>query len=332
MPKWRSFIGILLFFTFAFYAKPCFARIYINEVSPNEEWVELYSTTVNELLEGYVLHFDDDLTLASQKKTLTGAMDGQYKLIYSEGSYLANSGGDTVVLGGTEGDVLGYGDEGSIGLPGAGKSVGRSPDGSINIVIFESPSPNSPNPTPAPTLAPTPTDTPIPEPTNSPSPIPTPSGEPTLTPSPTNTPTPIPTNSLTPTKTPTPTNTPKPPTNTPTQKPTNTPTPTLKPTATPTKVATPTITVSPIDPDAEASDSVSENVAELLGSTSTPTGNILGEVKEAGKSGEKDEGAKNRLIAAGFIGTGLLLVLGAAIGGRKKNNNFDTIEDDDEEV
>lgn len=341
--------------------------------------MELYSETENESLEGSVLHFDDDLGLSSQKKELSGTLDGHYKVINSGGSYIKNTEGDTVILKGVENDVFGYGDEGSVGVPGERKSIGRSPDGSDNLIVFDESSQGKPNltpPTATPLLTLPPTSTPTTQPT------PTPVPDPTLTPTP-------PLKSATYkinkvvdrngdpisrvriyvdgvyirhddeetltfcddcycddykevlcsfgehairlekngyldwTETRTlsagnsyevhpqmyssePTIAPKP-TSTPTKKPTSTPTPTKKLTPTLSPTVGPTLTAT--------------ESGELENLLATPTGEILGETKEAGNSGQRNGAAKNKVIAGLSIGAGGILITAAGIWGKKKDKN-----------
>jgi len=123
---------------------------------------------------------------------------------------------------------------------------------------------------------------------------------------PTSTPTPIPT-SL-PTNTPTP-----PPAVTPTKKPTSTPTKKLTSTPTPTKKLTPT-PLPTVEPTLTATES-----GELESFLATPTGEILGETKEAGNSGQRDGETKSKVIAGLSIGAGGILIAAAGIWGKKKH-------------
>lgn len=124
-------------------------------------------------------------------------------------------------------------------------------DANINyiddMVIPETPLPQTPTPTPTPIV--TPTLTPTVEPTPAVTPAPTPTLTPTLTPAPMPTPAPTLTPTPTPTVEPTPAVTPAPTptiTPTPTVTPTPTPAPTIGPVPTPTVTPTPTIVPTPI--------------------------------------------------------------------------------------
>jgi hypothetical protein len=114
---------------FSFPQKIFASSVVINEIHPSEEWVELYNPD-GEDLTGCTLFLHKDRS-DSQKVDLTdGYGVGEFTIVTWSGSWLKNTGGDTVelVCTGFE-DQAAYGDNGSLPLPGSGESLARIPDG-----------------------------------------------------------------------------------------------------------------------------------------------------------------------------------------------------------
>ena len=169
MPKgwWLVLITTSLLF---FSPKPCFAEIYINEFSSSgsNDWVEFYRTG-NESIALYEIK--DEI---EQTKPLAPAICvGSYCTIDWDN---LNQGGDIIKLflisnPGDLVDQVAYGDSGDdVNAPGSGQSAGRTPDGSDNFIVFDTPSQGSANPvfpTATPTSEPIATFTPTPSPTPS---------------------------------------------------------------------------------------------------------------------------------------------------------------------
>ncbi|MBU2592843.1 lamin tail domain-containing protein, partial [Patescibacteria group bacterium] len=82
----RRTTALLFFLIFSLSSqKISWAMVYINEVFPHGEWVELYSDTAGVSLDGYKIYFHDDKT---QGASLTGTMVGNYHVVHSGGNFL----------------------------------------------------------------------------------------------------------------------------------------------------------------------------------------------------------------------------------------------------
>lgn len=198
---------LFLFPLFLFLPSTVLAQIVINEFSSgtNSDWVELYNSgTESAQLSGLQIR---DST-ASNKKDLSGELSSFGFKVITFSNWL-NNGGDAVKLMMVSGEVeeliqeISYGSVGGLCFPDADGSIGRFPDGSLNVVRFlkstqeisNNDAQENPCPTPTPTPAPTATDVPglanTPKPTDTPKPTNTP--RPTASPRPTvSTPSPTP--------------------------------------------------------------------------------------------------------------------------------------------
>ena len=170
------------------------AQVIINEVSPADEWIELFKTAAGPVsLDGCILYFHSPEASAADKqsKPLTGQdsfLDSEeYKVIYSGENWLNNSG-DSVYLDCPDFDDGPYTYDGSFT---SGQSYARVPNGGGNFtkLAVSSPGAANPDPTPAPTNSPAQTPLATPKPTSSPTPLPTavlvkPSPKTTATPEP----------------------------------------------------------------------------------------------------------------------------------------------------
>lgn len=177
MTKYFFIFVWLITFTFIFSASS-YAEIVINEFSTysSQDWVEVYNTSKSSIdLSSYRLR---DST-ASNKKDLTGTIEGEKFVSFSFGNDL-NKAGDRLKLIKVEGDKetvveeISYGDAGGICEPQENQTIGKVPDGSASVVRLNNATrdaPNtkdtalciSPSPTSEPSIAPTP------KPTSSPS-------------------------------------------------------------------------------------------------------------------------------------------------------------------
>jgi hypothetical protein len=191
-------LPIFLFFPFT-----ARAQVVINEISPSEEWIELFNTSSSEVvLDGCILNMGNsgqDINFTSSDVvSASGYKVAEKNITPDWTSNWLNNSGDSVSLTcpSLSGDSVSFGSD----VDPA--TYGRSPNGSGGFLVLASATKGSANPDP------TPTPTPTPEPTATPTPAPAAAtSSPTLTPTPTPTksPTPIPTK----TKTPVPTVTPE---------------------------------------------------------------------------------------------------------------------------
>jgi hypothetical protein len=184
------FFIFLLLLVFPSLAK---AQIVINEISPNNEWVELFNTS------------SADISLA--ECVLSMGSDSQ-QIVFGESEFIVqlgyrvlkkdapeqwksnwlNNSDDSVSLDCSTSGKDSYTYDKDIG---GGKSFGRSPNGSGNIYVLSQVTEGYENPSPTPL------------PTETSQPTPTPTQTPTSTPGKTSTPTPTKTSTPSPTKTPT---------------------------------------------------------------------------------------------------------------------------------
>jgi len=161
MPRFRKPWCLAFLFglsIFLFFPKSRLAQVYINEILPDpagsgNEWVELYNSSPGAIsLEDWIL-----TDKANKDQSLSGlgeiSAGGFVVYEYSGEGWLNNSGGDTVYL--KDNSVLEIDNYGYSELE-EGESVGRSPDGSENWIVFDTPSPGGANPS-SPTTTPTPT-------------------------------------------------------------------------------------------------------------------------------------------------------------------------------
>lgn len=203
---------IIIFFIFILpliFPSKIQAQVVINEISPttSPEWVELYKTESGEIsLENCSLFLDD--SSSSQKIEFTAEnkiLESEKYLFIDWSSNWLNNSGDLVVFECPNfSDSIAYGNQSGsvVKAPNSDHpTIGRSPDGSGNVVILDSSSPGITNSEPLPTPIPTPV--PTPKPTSVPTTVPTqtPTYEPTPTPSPA--PTSVPRSTPLPTKKPT---------------------------------------------------------------------------------------------------------------------------------
>lgn len=219
MYKFLAFIFLLSTF-FPSSVNAVSDHVVINEFLPNptsgDDWVELYNPTNNDInISGWVLRD----TAASVMKTIPAStiiLSKKFRLEYV-GTRL-NIDSDTIYLRTSDSSNENVDSKSYSTNPGTGVSVGRSPDGEDNWVMFNIPTPGSSNnpESPIPTQTAFPTDTPTSIPT------PTPTEEPAHTPEPT-----------------------AEPTENPATTPTAEPSPTIIPTETPTENPTPIVTISP---------------------------------------------------------------------------------------
>lgn len=170
LKKGLFFTGIASFL-FCFFTSKIAAQVIVNEVYPNpdtseEEWAELWNTSVNSVdLNGWQLW--DQLSspsLAYQFKTAT-PLAAQAFLVVPLHSVLNNSG-DGLVLKNPAGQSIN-----TLNYPSStkGKSWAKNPN-DLTAIFESDPTPNevnaaptpSPTPTPAPSITPTPTPTPSP--------------------------------------------------------------------------------------------------------------------------------------------------------------------------
>lgn len=182
-----------------FPSSTCCAQVVINEISPSEEWVELFNVGLTEFsLDGCTLlmgspsqdvifSVSDSISLANKFKIIE---KGNYGWT---ANWLNNDGDNVSLTCSTINESASYGSD----IENA--TYGRYPDGIGNFVVLVSATkglPNSsPTPTPTPTSPPTSTLTLTSTPTLTPTPTPTA----TKTPSPTKTPTPTARKTSTPT-------------------------------------------------------------------------------------------------------------------------------------
>src|SRR5258706_12428458 len=179
------FLGSFLL-SFSPITAPVFASsLKINEVlvhpgSGNSEWVEIYNPDKTDISSFYI---DDDTdfnsdTGNSSKKILTGIQGTDTQFPYFElTSSMFNNNGDNVVLFDNNGIML----DQYLYLkdPGIDVSLGRSPDGTGEIMLLAAAtkgmanSQMQPSPTPTPTKVPTSTPSPKPTPTTKPANTPT---------------------------------------------------------------------------------------------------------------------------------------------------------------
>jgi len=184
------------------------AQVVINEVFPNPpgeesgaEWVELYNLDGEVAsLANCTLYLDDDY---DPQKVVFNSDDfvDKFKVILWDGSWLNNQGDQLRLVCESNSDLVSYGNAAGfiIEAPEEDTTFGRTPDGTGNFSLLETPTlgdyNSGPPPTPIPTN--TPTQTSVITPTN------TPTLSPTKTPTPTKTPSPKPTVKLSPTQKPT---------------------------------------------------------------------------------------------------------------------------------
>lgn len=193
MMKITSILSISTLIISLIFPKTAFAQVVINEVSSNTnpDWVEL-TNTATESAQLSLYKLQDE---AGNEKDLEGELSSGGFISIDWSDRLNNSGDIVKVIRLSDGIVINsltYGDEGGICAPTSSQSIGRSPDGNTNLVLFSSNTKNATNnssqiscPTPTPTA--TPTSTPTPTPTKTPTPTPKPTKSPT--PKPTSTPT-----------------------------------------------------------------------------------------------------------------------------------------------
>ena len=155
-------------------ARPVQAAVVINEFSPasNPEWVELYNTESGSIsLKDSIINFgnnNQDYQFCEDDEISGNA----YRLIILSSSWL-NNDGDSVTLKKQDVviDSVVYGSSQSIPKLSNSQSATRSPDGSSDWVVSDSPSQSgtlvdfncptpSPTPSPTPTASPTLTQTP----------------------------------------------------------------------------------------------------------------------------------------------------------------------------
>lgn len=146
--RWLGFCLVTyLFFSFP---QKIWAAVVINEIHPHEEWVELYNPDGDDLSSCTLFLHKDNETRNTQKIELTEGHEDETFLVIGDfptsTGWLANTGGDTVELVCSDfGDKAAYGDNGSLSLPGSGKSLARVPDGSDNWSILEQPTKGASN-------------------------------------------------------------------------------------------------------------------------------------------------------------------------------------------
>lgn len=202
MGNYKIFFFFFVLAIFLFLPKPIFGAddVVINEFSSafNPEWIEIYNpTSQNISLSGVVLILDDDPE-TNQKMSFCEneeiAASSFKQIVRPTKSYWLNNDGDAIFLK-REDDVIDaifYGTGQSLEAPSETQSASRNPDGGIDWVILDTPTPQGdivsfecPTPTPEPTEEPEPTGAPTPTPTPSPTPTPTKKPTPTLIPTPT---------------------------------------------------------------------------------------------------------------------------------------------------
>lgn len=213
--KYLTFVFIFLFV----FASRVSAQVVINEVSPYEEWVELFNVSNSDISlaqcvlsmgsASQVVHLiEGDIISALGYKVFKKSISPEWTRNW------LNNGGDSVSFNCPNFTTESFSYDKDIG---SGKTFGRSPDGVGDFAVLAQSTENFANPSP------TPTPTPTPEPTSTPTPTPTPTHTPTPTSNPTVTPTKTPSTSLR-TNSPTPT-----PTKSPTSKPSSSPLSTSSP-------------------------------------------------------------------------------------------------------
>ena len=181
-----ALVVFLLFLLNLLFTKAVSAAIVINEVSPasNPEWVELYNSSQDSIfLQGYIINFGSD----SQNKSFCDndqIAPNSFRTIILTSSWLNNEGDVVALKNGLDAvDSIGYGSGTSLAKPNSTQSITRSPDGSLNWILTDTPSQQGdpvafecPTPTPTPTqisASPTPTKTPTPAPIAKPTKTPT---------------------------------------------------------------------------------------------------------------------------------------------------------------
>lgn len=199
--KWTVIVFLLFFATVPIAHA---GAIKINEFSSSSspDWVEIYNSgTESAQLSTYILRDSSDSDL--NKHTLSGTLGaGAFQTI--DVSNELNNDGDIVRLFRLENgnevlqEEISFGDRGGSCAPGGTQSIGRLPDGGVNVVRLSSGTKGLTNNNSSIDNCPAPTPTPTPGPTSTPTPTPTPTPGPTSTPSPTVKPTPIPTPKSTP--------------------------------------------------------------------------------------------------------------------------------------
>ena len=161
--RWLGFF-ILGVVYFLFTSDAWASSVVINEIHPVEEWVELYNSGVEAFpLAGCTIFLDEsDNTYQKIEFESGNEIDKFLVLEWGDSSWLANSGGDTVLLvcDGSSSKKVAYGNEGDLEIPKAQQSLARVPDGSNNWVVSSVPSKGVSN-------GGTPADSPFPSPSSS---------------------------------------------------------------------------------------------------------------------------------------------------------------------
>lgn len=177
MSKLAIFLLSSLFIFFLF-PSSCQAKVWINEfvanpVGDEEEWVELYNDGPDQDLTNWSLEDKDGNSHSlSQLGTIK---QNQFKVFYYYRDYWLNNSGDSVILKNNQDEEDSY----TYGNAKENESIGRSPDGSDNWMVFNQDqisqgssnyvvSTIAPTKTLDPTNTPTETETPTPEPTKEP--------------------------------------------------------------------------------------------------------------------------------------------------------------------
>lgn len=176
----KIFTIVLFFFVFFHLTNVANAALFINEFSSDSDpdWIEIYNSG-DEAVDLSLYKIRDDS--ATNKLDLSETI-GPKSFKAFDWSNKLNKPGDLIkllLISNEENiiDEIGYGDKGSVPVPGSGQSSGRKTDGADEWVIFSSSSKELTNntsviiPSPTLTLTPTPSPTKVPIPTKTPTPI-----------------------------------------------------------------------------------------------------------------------------------------------------------------